>query len=114
MSTVINEIWLSTLAFSRGLQYIGLPGVNACVLCKEKTHSRISRRNFLQKLPKELRKDFEDEAQAVRPDAGVVPRSLVGVRCQKVRTVNLCTQSERPVSGKYQAIMCISYIDRFK
>ena len=91
---------------------LDLAGVNAWILFKEKTHSRISRRNFLHQLSAELRKDVDDEASPTRPDPAVVLESRVTyqihVNCQNNRTVNLCRQCARPVCGKCQAAMCVS------
>ena len=95
---------------------LDLAGVNAWILFKEKTHSRISRRNFLQQLSKELRKDVDDEAQVVRQEPGTVLESRVTCQihanCQKNRTVNLCRQCKRPVCGKCQAVVCLLCFDQ--
>lgn len=86
---------------------VDFAGVNAFILYKKATGSRISRRSFMLQLSKELRRDVGEEV--IEQEPVVLERRVTcGIRssCVKNRTLNLCVSCNKPVCGPCQAMIC--------
>lgn len=89
---------------------LDLAAVNAWILYRKQTGSRISRRNFILELSKELRKDHTAPQRPDDPPVVLQQRvtCAIHVNCDKNRTVNLCRVCDKPVCGKCQAVVCLN------
>ena len=88
---------------------LDLSALNAWIIFKSQTGSRISRRKFLFQLSRELRRD--EQSTSGTPVATALTRRVtcaIHVNCEKNRTLNVCRKCNRPVCGKCQAIMCVN------
>lgn len=87
---------------------LDLAGINSFILFRKTTGSRISRREFLFQLSKELRRDVQQNTPEESPTVVLERRVTCRVRasCEKNRTFNLCQSCSKPVCGPCQAMIC--------
>ena len=93
---------------------LDLAGVNAWIIYKTKTGSKISRRKFLFQLSQQLRESEVSRKAAevvdVCPASGKFMKRVtceVRANCKRNRTTTKCTECKRPVCGQCLAAVCI-------
>lgn len=87
---------------------LDMAGINAWILFRQQTNSRISRRNFLLELSAQLRRD--DGHQARPQNAPVIlgrrVTCQINSNCQKNKTTKLCSACEKAVCGSCATLVC--------